>query len=485
MSHHQLYHHQPEYSQHHPSPDQIEELDSQPVVPLNPLSSTEDASWSVVSTPPSSTLCVTTSGSQLSPRAIAIEELNEENDDEVIIATNVDEQTDFAKINDGLTQSVGTTSATSNPYSTSFLFRQRLLVNRASTIKSLSRFSEDSARPSSPSDKPKDLPFGDPALRLSVSDVNHHRQVSDQVSVVSRSEALSVTDTGTFKRDDQLKRLQISEFSQSSPSSVQQTSSTATQFVSAYSHLSSSTAPFSSSHLPTPSTPNNPCYFSTPVMQPQVTRQRPTLSATGLVGPPVVNSTSLIPAFHKQEPSPLTSSYSAGAPSLLHREPAIAQFGSRGGAYDSVAPNQRDYAVASAAYTKAMGDAARIQMMTAAQFAARTPHQPIIIQNTTKAVAESQNESKTTTTLPPKRSAFEHWTEFIHNFWGSKLNRFLLIGLTGAGLYLYWEWCQHYRRMQLMQRRIEANPLLRLGQIISGVADGQRSRTYNSGSSYY
>lgn len=155
--------------------------------------------------------------------------------------------------------------------------------------------------------------------------------------------------------------------------------------------------------------------------------------------------------------------------------------------YSQVSP-RRDYVsdmkrVATAAYTRAYHDASR--HMLSAQLAARMPSQPIIIQNTTKAVAESQSEVKGAT-QPPKRSVFERCLNFLQSFWSSKLNRLLVIGLAGAGVYLYWEFWTQHKRMQLMKRRIEANPLLRLGQIISGAADGQRSnRLYSNGNHYY
>lgn len=136
-------------------------------------------------------------------------------------------------------------------------------------------------------------------------------------------------------------------------------------------------------------------------------------------------------------------------------------------AYNSLEMNQ----IANAAYTKAMSDAARIQMMTAAQFAHRSPAQPIIIQNTTKAVAEA---SQTDSSPPPrKKSFFDPWAEMLLTFWSSRLNRLLVMGIAAGSLYLFWEWTQHSRRMQVMQRRIEASPLLRLSQRLS-----QQQSTY-------
>lgn len=145
-------------------------------------------------------------------------------------------------------------------------------------------------------------------------------------------------------------------------------------------------------------------------------------------------------------------------PQNPHRPPALAignpqsAYGSTGSIQSHHPPHQSDYSyenqmsrVANAAYTKAMNDAVQIQMMAAAsQRLAAPQQQPIIIQNTTKAVAESQNESTTIQASPPmlqqppqKPSFLEQLLNVFQGCWQSKLNRILLIELTGAGLYLY------------------------------------------------
>lgn len=134
--------------------------------------------------------------------------------------------------------------------------------------------------------------------------------------------------------------------------------------------------------------------------------------------------------------------------------------------------------VASVAYSKALCDAARLQMMAAA--AAQTtwaaaaarlpPHHappPIIIQNTTKAVAESELVNQPPPQPVYPQSTVQRLLELLSVFWKSRINRLMVFGFGGAVIYIYWEWWQHRKRLELMQRRIDANPLLRLSQLLS------------------
>lgn len=192
------------------------------------------------------------------------------------------------------------------------------------------------------------------------------------------------------------------------------------------------------------------------------------------------------PMLHHQHPAAERS----GFPCVPPAAPMLMGDGRYGSGISAGVPERSTdiNRVASAAYSKALCDAARIQMMAAAAAqsswaaaAARLPPQqpaaPIIIQNTTKAVAESELISAPQPPINPQ-STLQRLLETLTTFWKSKVNRLMALGFTGAVMYIYWEWWQHKKRLELMQRRIDANPLLRLSQMLSA---HDKSSRYSTG----
>lgn len=445
-------------------------------------SSSEDISWSVVcptiSTPPTSTPCFAASGSQLSPRAIVLECPFEGDSEEIVIASSVEEPLDTDEdVLVDLTQTFDSPVAGQNRSGSSTSPPSVSISDSLSrTSTSLSKVYESGSQtpPESSLLKP---------VRL--QSLRQHLLFSRSISAVSPKveQSLPIARSQTLFASSPHHSSGTSETVTASTESISINGNTnrSIAFQSRQTNFqhSKTTSSDTSSTTQHQSAITSTQFIGYPQPTPANAWHRP---AEGRPGPLNMQHQSSgipnsLPVQTFYEPSTSDSMQQVARPAYGPVAPPV---------YGPVAPPCRDYAtdmtrVASAAYSKAMNDAARIQMMTAAQFA-RNPQQPIIIQNTTKAVAESQNESRLSAP-PPKRSFIDSWSEFLQDFWKSRLNRLLVVTLTGAGLYLYWEWWQHNRRMQLMQRRIEANPLLRLGQLISGVADGQRTKIPNN--TYY
>lgn len=137
----------------------------------------------------------------------------------------------------------------------------------------------------------------------------------------------------------------------------------------------------------------------------------------------------------------------------------------------------------SAAYHKALHDVVQLQYV-ASQWLGHAPGAaggtaaPIIIQN--HALAETQVKQEETEqnhngVVPPPQtlqpSSGVSWSgrmhAFVTGFWGSRLNRILVIGIVGFSVYFIWEWRRHRYRLALIQRHIDAHPLLKLTHILA------------------
>ncbi len=82
------------------------------------------------------------------------------------------------------------------------------------------------------------------------------------------------------------------------------------------------------------------------------------------------------------------------------------------------------------------------------------PPQQIIINNVAASSVPKENRKKSSS------SVLEHFREFMQ----SPLNRVAVFGLTGAGVWLLWGYLEHKWHMEAVQKKIDANLLLRASQ---------------------
>lgn len=68
---------------------------------------------------------------------------------------------------------------------------------------------------------------------------------------------------------------------------------------------------------------------------------------------------------------------------------------------------------------------------------------------------------------PSPPGPHETWMELLSTFLASPVNRVGLLTVVGLGLYIYQGHLNHKWRMAEMQRRIDANPFLRLSKMIA------------------
>jgi len=129
--------------------------------------------------------------------------------------------------------------------------------------------------------------------------------------------------------------------------------------------------------------------------------------------------------------------------------------------------------LAKSAYYKAVRD------MEAARYqAVRDAPQPIIIHNTTNTHATAESFPVETSSDNPEssRETAKKPSEILEAFFKSRLRKAFVLCLTGACFYVYWEWRSHKRRMEVWDRRVEANPVLWISRVLSRLMDKQTRR---------
>mmetsp|Transcript_34630 Transcript_34630/g.52209 ORF Transcript_34630/g.52209 Transcript_34630/m.52209 type:complete len:183 (-) Transcript_34630:478-1026(-) len=92
----------------------------------------------------------------------------------------------------------------------------------------------------------------------------------------------------------------------------------------------------------------------------------------------------------------------------------------------------------------------------------------VLINNSTKCGSDSRAHEEEEEPLPPPPplTTWEGVRHFAVTFWASPTNKLFVLGAAGAVLYIIQAREQHRWRMAEMQRRIDANPFLRLVQTV-------------------
>ncbi len=72
------------------------------------------------------------------------------------------------------------------------------------------------------------------------------------------------------------------------------------------------------------------------------------------------------------------------------------------------------------------------------------------------------NNVATTGSQSPRRK--DNWTDSVWKFLESPVNRVAVFGLSGVGVYLVWTYLEHKWHMEEVQKKIDANILLRASQ---------------------
>eukprot|EP00923_Selenidium_pygospionis_P048432 GHVN01083340.1.p1 GENE.GHVN01083340.1~~GHVN01083340.1.p1 ORF type:complete len:281 (-),score=31.73 GHVN01083340.1:822-1664(-) len=94
------------------------------------------------------------------------------------------------------------------------------------------------------------------------------------------------------------------------------------------------------------------------------------------------------------------------------------------------------------------------------------PHHPIIIQNQTSASARTQ---QTLAVPPPMQRKRDFILETWAHFWESKLNQAMFLTAAGFTAYVWWEWVCHCRKMELMNKKVDASFILRVQRLFIGM----------------
>ncbi len=87
--------------------------------------------------------------------------------------------------------------------------------------------------------------------------------------------------------------------------------------------------------------------------------------------------------------------------------------------------------------------------------------QPITINNISTAQTQSLIKGPDVDNKLPRRSAFEVIADTINTFFSNGFNRVCFCLVSGIGTYVVWSFYQHKWRMAELQKRIDANFLLR------------------------
>jgi len=109
--------------------------------------------------------------------------------------------------------------------------------------------------------------------------------------------------------------------------------------------------------------------------------------------------------------------------------------------------------------------------------------QPIIIQNHATSASASQAQAP-----PPsdderrlrRREPESPLLTVLRNIFGSRVNRFFMFSTVGLSFYLFHSWMQHQFRAVEMQKRIDANVVMRMSQWVAGQLDKHSQRSHSS-----
>jgi hypothetical protein len=106
------------------------------------------------------------------------------------------------------------------------------------------------------------------------------------------------------------------------------------------------------------------------------------------------------------------------------------------------------------------------------QLQQRTQPQQIIINNISKSEVKSRGESD--------KKVSSEWADAFREFWQSKLNRVIVLTTITVGGVIFYEYLQHKWELEEMEKRVEANLLLKGARWLTQQTEGAGKEAVDS-----